>query len=438
MFYNTVPIRGDENIPLYDKYPSCFDERAELIDIDLQFHNPQAGLWQFWPMTAAIGRDVPFKYNIDSKPGGVMSGRASVITAAMALLFSGTALATIHQVDISNFVFVPGDQTIDQGDTVQWTNQDAVNHTSTSDNGVWDSGLIAPTQSYSFAFADTGTFPYHCSIHLSMVDTIRVRTAADWTINIGDFFFDPAVIQIQPGQTVRWMNNGSRIHTSTSDDGYWNSDSIAPGEYYDHLFADEGVFHYHCELHPLIMLGTVIVGQPESVAYDIQILDFAFSPAETTINVGQNVRWINFGPSEHTTTDTSANLWDSGVLSPGYAFTYHADQPGTFYYICTIHPQMTGTLTVLDTASSPGCNYVIGDINGNGIANGLDVVYGVSYFKGGAPPPYSCDCPPHGTFFVASDVNGSCSFNGLDITYYVAYLKGGPALQACPNCPPGD
>jgi hypothetical protein len=83
-----------------------------------------------------------------------------------------------------------------------------------------------------------------------------------------------------------------------------------------------------------------------------------------------------------------------------------------------------------------GCSYVPGDINNNGAANGIDVTYGVSYFKGGNPPPYTCECTPGNFWFVAGDVNGNCVFNGIDITYMVAYFKGGASLIPCPSCPP--
>ncbi len=83
-----------------------------------------------------------------------------------------------------------------------------------------------------------------------------------------------------------------------------------------------------------------------------------------------------------------------------------------------------------------GCSYVIGDANGNGSFNGLDVVYSVTYFKGGPLPPYSCECTPGNTWFVAGDVNNSCSFNGLDVSYMVTYFKGGPIPLACGDCPP--
>lgn len=80
------------------------------------------------------------------------------------------------------------------------------------------------------------------------------------------------------------------------------------------------------------------------------------------------------------------------------------------------------------------CVYITGDANGNGAFNGIDVTYGVSYFKGGQPPPYTCYCDGH-TWFVAGDTNGDCVYNGLDITYGVSYFKGGPAIHPCPACP---
>jgi hypothetical protein len=93
------------------------------------------------------------------------------------------------------------------------------------------------------------------------------------------------------------------------------------------------------------------------------------------------------------------------------------------------------TLTV---AEAEGCPYVAGDFNGDGVANGLDVVYGVGYFKGGPAPTALCDCPPHGALYAAGDVNGNCVFNGIDVTFFVTYLKGGPGLSSCPDCPPAS
>jgi hypothetical protein len=48
------------------------------------------------------------------------------------------------------------------------------------------------------------------------------------------------------------------------------------------------------------------------------------------------------------------------------------------------------------------------------------------------------DCPVGdcNTWSYCGDVNGSCSYNGLDITYGVAYFKGGPGPTNCVDCPP--
>jgi hypothetical protein len=49
---------------------------------------------------------------------------------------------------------------------------------------------------------------------------------------------------------------------------------------------------------------------------------------------------------------------------------------------------------------------------------------------------YECECTPGNTWFVSGDVNASCSYNGLDITYGVNYFKGGDNPAPCPDCPP--
>ncbi len=86
------------------------------------------------------------------------------------------------------------------------------------------------------------------------------------------------------------------------------------------------------------------------------------------------------------------------------------------------------------------CPYMPGDVNGNGSFNGLDIVYMVSFFKGGPAPGIDCHpyCPNQpDPFYAGGDVNGDCVFNGLDIVYFVTFLKGWlPEIHYCPDCPP--
>ncbi len=79
------------------------------------------------------------------------------------------------KVKIVNFKFKPGTLSIPRGTKVKWTNKAvATNHTTTSDTGLWDSGVLAPGQSFVFKFTKKGTFTYHCNIHPFMTAQIKV------------------------------------------------------------------------------------------------------------------------------------------------------------------------------------------------------------------------------------------------------------------------
>jgi plastocyanin len=64
---------------------------------------------------------------------------------------------------------------VERGTTVTWANRDQVQHTVTSDNGNFDSGMINGGASWSYTFNEAGTFPYHCTPHPFMQARIIVR-----------------------------------------------------------------------------------------------------------------------------------------------------------------------------------------------------------------------------------------------------------------------
>ena len=97
-----------------------------------------------------------------------------ILMAGAIFLLPALAFSANHQISIQSFAFVPHGSHILVGDTVTWTNHDAVEHSATSDNGVWDTGLFSTGQSRSFIFGTIGSFPYHCSAHTFMKDTIFV------------------------------------------------------------------------------------------------------------------------------------------------------------------------------------------------------------------------------------------------------------------------
>ena len=80
----------------------------------------------------------------------------------------------------------------------------------------------------------------------------------DETVAITDFEFTPATIEIEPGDTVTWRNDGPTDHTATSEDGVWDTGILAKGESGSHTFEEPGTFSYICTPHPF-MKGKVVV-----------------------------------------------------------------------------------------------------------------------------------------------------------------------------------
>jgi plastocyanin len=60
------------------------------------------------------------------------------------------------------------------GETVTWTNDDSVIHTTTSTDGTFDSGIMRNGQSFSYTFDTPGEYPYYCTLHPNMVGTVVV------------------------------------------------------------------------------------------------------------------------------------------------------------------------------------------------------------------------------------------------------------------------
>lgn len=147
--------------------------------------------------------------------------------------------------------------------------------------------------------------------------------------------------------------------------------------------------------------------------------------------------------------DIPCNGFEVLSFAEAYACTsasINRDLPAGRYWVWTAPADFAGVecgsdyMLTLTSTTIGACVYIPGDIGGNGSVNGIDVVFGVNYLKGGIPPTTQCDmCPQPIPFYAAGDVNGSCAFNGIDITFFVNYLKGSvPDLLFCPSCPPGE
>jgi LPXTG-motif cell wall-anchored protein len=101
--------------------------------------------------------------------------------------------------------------------------------------------------------------------------------------------------------------------------------------------------------------ASVTISRAGSSAFrSVSIVDFAFDPTALTVKVGDTIQWINNG-----TDEDGHNVVGDGLASPvlhtGESYSFTFSEAGSFSYICTIHPKMTGTVEVIDpTADDPG------------------------------------------------------------------------------------
>lgn len=73
-----------------------------------------------------------------------------------------------------------------------------------------------------------------------------------------------------------------------------------------------------------------------------------FIPASITMTAGGRVTWMNGSPAAHNLHATTPNWGLSRDLPIGGRVNMTIDQPGTYRYECTIHPSMTGAITVVE------------------------------------------------------------------------------------------
>ena len=78
----------------------------------------------------------------------------------------------------------------------------------------------------------------------------------------------------------------------------------------------------------------------------VDIANFAFAPKDIQAKVGQKITFTNQDSAPHTATATEGAKFDSGQLDQGKSFSYTAKKAGTIQFVCSFHPNMTGTITV--------------------------------------------------------------------------------------------
>ncbi len=312
-----------------------------------------------------------------------------------------TSSAASVQVRITS-TLSPAAVTIAPGDSVTWVNADGQRHRMRSTSGPrgFDSGNLEAGESFSLTLTVEGAYTYRDdrtgSAAYNGTITVRAGAAAGGggggtgggaggggggtpppgtaTVALAGRAFTPANVTVALNGTVTWNNNDGRAHTVTADGGAFNSGTLAGGQTFAFSFPAAGSFSYFCELHTemrgSVQVATAAGAVPSAApapppsaapppapssptAANVQVVDYAFSPAAVTIAAGGTVTWTNVGAARHTAT-AAAGEFDSGFMAPGASFTRVFGTAGTFGYICDIHPEMQGSVTVTGAATTGG------------------------------------------------------------------------------------
>jgi plastocyanin len=79
----------------------------------------------------------------------------------------------------------------------------------------------------------------------------------------------------------------------------------------------------------------------------VKIVEFTYQPDPVVVEAGGKVIWQNEDTAPHTATADDGSF-DTGTLERGKLKSESFKEPGTFTYFCEIHPDMHGTVEVVE------------------------------------------------------------------------------------------
>jgi plastocyanin len=165
-----------------------------------------------------------------------------------------------------------------------------------------------------------------------------------FNISIEDNLFSPDNLTIVEGDEIVWFNYDDIPHRVVIDDD--ESGLLFLNDSYSLIFDDEGTYDYHCGVHPEENGSITVLEKKEAEIFDVEIEDLEFNPELITLVVGDSVKWTNLDDDvPHQITSDDFN--DSDVLLDEGAYSFEFKEEGNFSYACKIHPEMSGTVSVL-------------------------------------------------------------------------------------------
>jgi amicyanin len=123
-----------------------------------------------------------------------------------------------------------------------------------------------------------------------------------------------------------------------------------PNQMMNKLRSTAAQFSPGCAVVAAMLAGPVVgalaaaaIAAPE--AAEVKIENLAFSPVELTVPVGTTVTWVNKDEVPHNEVDKN-KAFRSKLFETDGSFSFTFANPGTYDYVCTVHPQMIGKIIV--------------------------------------------------------------------------------------------
>lgn len=93
----------------------------------------------------------------------------------------------------------------------------------------------------------------------------------------------------------------------------------------------------------------VPMSTPDDTRKAVSIKNLVFVPKDIIVKAGTTVTWTNMDALPHTVTSKTPSPvpFNSGRMEQGAMFSVTFTQTGKYYYFCTLHTFMTGTVTVI-------------------------------------------------------------------------------------------
>ncbi|HEY7506974.1 MAG TPA: plastocyanin/azurin family copper-binding protein [Nitrososphaera sp.] len=209
--------------------------------------------------------------------------------------------------------YAPDPLAVNKGDGVSWLNEDNVPHTVTSrTEKLFDSSIIAPSTTYllNTATIAEGDYEYYCTLHPHMVGMLDIAAGQSGPTTA------PGATSNSTGQTT-----GNQTGPASNQTGSTPATVTAV----------------------TMPVGASVPTNNEYFVPDV---------VETT--VGSMVTWTNEDSVPHTATSGVVEdnapkpdgAFDSSFLMEGQSYSFVFDTAGVYDYYCSVHPFMTGKITV--------------------------------------------------------------------------------------------